>query len=272
MQVVENYLKKRYKTSDSQADQDVLRSFMGFWLQSQMQRKANERNFLTKKAAQLFALVSLIDFPTRWSTFFTDLMQTCQWSVGNADFYLKVLMAIDAEIVDRAIPRSVDEANIVNDYKDAMRIKCVNELVESWHLILKEHSAKNPEITCQCLEVFILLIIRWILFLIYCFMNFLFSTQQVIGQFVSWIEINLIVNERFLEFFSYALHHVDLREIACSCLEEIVNKGMDIRSKLKLVDYLWDNLIRTNAIALEQQIGLLNVWITQWWLYWIFYL
>lgn len=153
MQVVENYLKKRYKSSQSQADQDLLRSFMVFWLRSQMQRKANEKNFLTKKAAQLFALVSLIDFPTRWATFFTDIIHTSQWSVGNADFYLKVLMAIDAEIVDREIPRSLEEANIIKDYKDAMRISCVNELVESWQHILKEHSGKNPEITCQCLEV-----------------------------------------------------------------------------------------------------------------------
>jgi len=233
MQVVENYLKKRYKTSESgAADQELLRSFMGFWLQSQMTRKANEKNFLTKKAAQLFALVSLIDFPARWPTFFTDLMLTSQWSVGNADFYLKVLAAIDAEIVDREIPRTVDEANLIKDYKDAMRLKCVNELVESWQLLLKEHSAKNPEITCQCLEI--------------------------IGQYASWIEISLIVNERFLEFFSFALRHVDLRETACACLEEIVNKGMDIRPKLKLIDYLWENLIRANALALEQQIGLLN--------------
>lgn len=156
MQVVENYLKKRYKQTTSGGggvEQEMLRSFMGYWLQSQTQRKANEKNFLTKKAAQLFALVSLVDFPSRWPTFFSDLAQTSQWSVGNADFYLKVLAAIDAEIVDREIPRSVDEANRVKDYKDAMRIKCVNELVETWHLLLKQHSAKNPEITCQCLEV-----------------------------------------------------------------------------------------------------------------------
>lgn len=76
---------------------------------------------------------------------------------------------------------------------------------------------------------------------------------------MSWIEINLIVNERFLEFFSYALRHVDLRETACACLEEIVNKGMESRPKLKLIEYLWENLIKANAAALEQQINLLNV-------------
>lgn len=234
MQVIENYLKTRYKTVQvTQADQDILKSFMSFWLQSQVTRKANEKNFLTKKAAQLFALVSLVDFPNRWQTFFNDLMATCQWSVGNTDFYLKVLMAIDSEIVDREIPRTPDEANLITFYKDSIRKHCVNELVESWYLLLKENSNKNPEITCQTLEV--------------------------IGLYISWIEINLIVNSRFLEFFSYALGHVDLRETACTCLEEIIDKGMDFAAKLKLIDYLWTNVIHTNALALEQQINLLNV-------------
>jgi exportin-T len=233
MQVIENYLKTRYKlTTASQVDQDVLKSFMSHWLQSQINRKASEKNFLTKKAAQLFALVSLIDFPSRWATFFADLIVTCQWSVGNADFYLKCLMAIDSEIVDREIPRTPEEANVITFYKDSIREHAVNSLVESWYLLLKEHSNKNPEITCQTLEV--------------------------IGAYISWIEINLIVNNRFLEFFSYGLNQVDLRETTCSCLEEILNKGMEIGPKHKLIEYLWDNLLFTSAMSLEQQINLSN--------------
>jgi exportin-T len=233
MQVIENYLKTRYKLSTSQNDQEILRSFMSYWLQSQMSRKANEKNFLTKKAAQLFALVSLIDFPNRWPSFFADLIATCQWSIGNADFYLKLLMAIDCEVVDREIPRTQEEANLISFYKDAIREHSVSNLVESWYQLLKEHSNKNPEITCQCLEV--------------------------IGAYISWIEINLIVNNKFLEFFSFGLNQMDLRETTCSALEDIVNKGMDIGPKLKLIDYLWDNLIHSYAITLEQQINLSNV-------------
>ena len=233
MQVLENYLKTRYKTNEVvQADQDLVKKFMSYWLHSQLNRKANERNFLNKKAAQLFALVSLIDFPNRWQNFFNDLMVTCQWSIGNADFYLKCLMAIHSEIVDREIPHTPQELNLITFYKDSIRKHCVNELVESWFLLLKEHSTKNPEITCQTLEV--------------------------IGAYISWIEINLIVNSRFLEFFSYALSNADLRETACLCLEEIIDKGMDIGAKLKLIDYLWTNVIQQNALMLEHQISLHN--------------
>lgn len=232
MQIIESYLKTRYGKA-SPADQIILKQFMSTWLQMQINRKANEKNFITRKAAQLFALVSLIDFPVKWPTFFNDLMATSQWSIGNADFYLKVLLAIDSEIVDREIPRTPEEANVITFYKDSIRERCMTDLVESWYILLKEHSNKNAEITCQAL--------------------------QVIATYISWIEINLIVNSRFVEFFSYALGQVDLRETACECLEEIVNKGMDFAAKLKLIDYLWTNVIQLHAMALEQQRSLLNV-------------
>lgn len=234
MQVVENYLKTRYKSPQvSEADQNLLKQFMSQLLQQQVTRKANEKNFLTRKAAQLFALVSLIDFPHRWPSFFNDLMVTSQWSVGNADFYLKCLMAIHSEIVDREIPHTPEELNLITFYKDAVRQSCVNELVESWFLLLKEHSNKNAEITCQTLEV--------------------------IGAYISWIEINLIVNDRFVQFFTYALDQVDLRETTCTCLEEIINKGMDVNAKLKLIDFLWLNVIQQHAMNLERQKSFTNV-------------
>ena len=78
--------------------------------------------------------------------------------------------------------------------------------------------------------------------------------MQVIGAYISWIEINLIVTNRFVEFFSYSFGHIDLREATCSCLEEIVNKGMDIEPKLKLIDYLWTNIVQMQANALDQQL------------------
>lgn len=233
MQIIENYLKTRYKTSATEEDQNALKHFMSIWLQMQTTRKANEKNFLTKKSAQLFALVSLIDFPHRWPTFFNDLMATSLWSVGNADFYLKVLLAIDSEIVDRELPRTPEESNLITFYKNAIREHCVSDLVNSWYVLLKENSNKNAEITCQTLEV--------------------------IGIYIDWIDINLIVNDRFVEFFLFALSQVDLRETACTCIEEIINKRMEIRAKLRLIDYFWDNVLVKCAQALEQQINLSNV-------------
>ena len=62
-----------------------------------------------------------------------------------------------------------------------------------------------------------------------------------------------------MEFFSYALGQADLRETTCTCLEEIINKGMDTDAKIKLIDFLWQNVIQIHAIELEQQKSLSNV-------------
>lgn len=69
------------------------------------------------------------------------------------------------------------------------------------------------------------------------------QTLEVIGSYISWIDINLIVNDRFIEYFNYSFTHIDLKEATCSCLEEIFSKGMDSIAKLRLTEYLWQNVI-----------------------------
>lgn len=51
-----------------------------------------------------------------------------------------------------------------------MREQCIPHLVESWFQILHTYQQSHPELTCQCLEV--------------------------VGAFVSWIDLNLIANDR----------------------------------------------------------------------------
>lgn len=54
--------------------------------------------------------------------------------------------------------------------KDSMREQCIPSLVESWFQILQTYQQSHPELTCQCLEV--------------------------VGAYVSWIDLNLIANDR----------------------------------------------------------------------------
>lgn len=51
-----------------------------------------------------------------------------------------------------------------------MREQCIPHLVESWFQILQTYQQSHPELTCQCLEV--------------------------VGAYVSWIDLNLIANDR----------------------------------------------------------------------------
>ena len=62
-----------------------------------------EKNFIRNKAAQLFSLLFVYDFPHRWPLFFNDLLQFMTLGPPAVDACLRILMAIDTEVVDREI-------------------------------------------------------------------------------------------------------------------------------------------------------------------------
>lgn len=135
--------------------------------------------------------------------------------------------------------------------KDSMREQCIPHLVESWFQILQTYQQTHPELTCQCLEV--------------------------VGAYVSWIELSLIANDRsvtqeacqwgrrrraecvcacarcsFVNLLLSQMSVVELREEACDCLFEIVNKGMDPVDKTKLVESLCQVLESAGFFHVEQ--------------------
>ena len=51
----------------------------------------------------MFALACTVDYPQRWPTFFSDLLQTLHLGEVSVDIYLRILKAVDSEVVDREI-------------------------------------------------------------------------------------------------------------------------------------------------------------------------
>lgn len=208
-QVLEHFINERYVTADP-ADQQLLKQTLMTWLHVQTVATQEEKSFVRNKAAQLFSLMFIHDYPHKWPTFFTDLLQMLQVGEAAVDMYLRVLLAIDTEVVDREIIHTQEETLRNNQLKDDMRERCIQDLVNSWFQILKNYEVSNPELACLCLEV--------------------------VGVYVSWIDISLIANERFVGLL---LHHLSidvLRESACDCFHEIIDKGMDPAAKTELVE------------------------------------
>ncbi|XP_076967404.1 exportin-T isoform X1 [Tamandua tetradactyla] len=108
-----------------------------------------------------------------------------------------------------------------------MREQCIPNLVESWYQILQNYQYTNSEVTCQCLEV--------------------------VGAYVSWIDLSLIANDRFINMLLGHMSVEVLREEACDCLFEIVNKGMDPVDKMKLVESLCQVLQSAGFFSIEQE-------------------
>ena len=62
-----------------------------------------EKSFILNKVAQLFTSACLVDYPCRWSLFFDTLVESVSLGPAAVDLYLRILLAIDGEVVDRDI-------------------------------------------------------------------------------------------------------------------------------------------------------------------------
>ena len=72
----------------------------------------------------------------------------------------------------------------------------------------------------------------------------------MIGAYISWIDITLIANDRFVPVLLNFMALPLLRESACDCIHEIINKGMEPLAKVKLIE---------SFSTLLQSAGLLTV-------------
>ncbi|GMS95593.1 hypothetical protein PENTCL1PPCAC_17768 [Pristionchus entomophagus] len=205
LQVVEDYVNTRYAMAD-ESSTIFIKQFL-----SHILRKNGEEDipaFLVNKMAQIFALVFAVDFPSRWPNF----MQEVFLSSGMEDtraiqFYLKTLLAIDSEVVDRDIQRSADVFDRNTKIKDAMRDLCMNDCVRSWHHILKEIT----DIWTQSLVL------------------------DVIGVYVDWIDIELVANEEFVPLLVDRLTHPCTTEAAQRAVCGLMSKKMPPLKKITLV-------------------------------------
>lgn len=224
-QVLEHHIKHRYPVLLC-AQRQLIRDTMMTWLQTQTVRDTPEKPFVRNKAAQIFSLLFISEYPATWPKFFFDVLSVVGSAPGGVDLYLRILVAIDVEVVDREILHTPEEARRNILIKDHMREHCVPDLVESWYQILHTYQCSNAELTCLCLDV--------------------------IGAYVSWIDINLIANDRFVGLLLSHLSVDMLRESACDCLFEMVGKGMDPVDKTKLVELLSQVLQAAGFFNLKQ--------------------
>uniref|UniRef100_A0A8C3JSI1 Exportin-T n=1 Tax=Calidris pygmaea TaxID=425635 RepID=A0A8C3JSI1_9CHAR len=225
-QVLEHQIKFKYSEL-TEVQQQLIRETLITWLQAQMLNPQPEKTFIRNKAAQVFALLFVTEYLTKWPKFFFDILSVVDLNPRGVDMYLRILMAVDAELVDRDVVHTSEEARRNTLLKDTMREQCIPSLVESWYQILQNYQYNNSELTCQCLEV--------------------------VGAYVSWIDLSLIANERFINMLLGHMSVEVLREEACDCLFEIVNKGMDPIDKTKLVESLCQVLQSAGLFSIDQE-------------------
>ncbi|CBY14023.1 unnamed protein product [Oikopleura dioica] len=179
-------------------------------------------NFVSSKIAQVMAVSFTKLYPKHWPDFFDCLIQC------GPDILLSTLIQIDGEVVNRRIHHTKRELDRNTRLKDEMRVKDVGTLVSTWKEILEKvvESKISSAIGCKCLEV--------------------------VGQYIEWIDINLVVNDGFMGKIFELLKRADLAEAVCDCLGEIVQKGMPPKEKCVLVESLYGALEAARLFGLQE--------------------
>lgn len=176
------------------------------------------------------------DFPQEWPGFFSDLAAACLTtpagltaskenpmqledasslpSVDGVRMWLRVLHVIHEEVVSVEVNRSVTDAAHGSLLKDAMRDFAIVDLVETWYsLLVCFHESHRDTVN---------------------------TTLQVMAPYVDWIDIGLIVNDRFLPILFKLATIPDYAAKTIQIFIGLLDKGMDRdpRQKLELMQTL----------------------------------
>ncbi|KAJ1735517.1 pre-tRNA nuclear export protein [Coemansia biformis] len=191
-----------------------------------------EPAFIKNTLAHTITRLGLAMYPAQWPAFIKDMIalagipdtagpvsdESVAGAAGAdinpalADFLIKVLGSLDEEMVNRAVPRGAEETARNSEIKDAMRVADVSRMAHAWYAVLRNLSGSHPDLSQGIL--------------------------RLMGAYVAWIDINLIVNQPFVRMLFELLRAPALRGAACCCLVEIVGKGMRAMDKLYLLRFL----------------------------------
>jgi exportin-T len=162
--------------------------------------------FIKNKFAQTIVILLKLLYPIGWPTFFKELFSTLTQGERAVDIYVRILDAIDHEIVSHLIDRPKEDHIRNTQIKDAMREDCIPDMVNTWYTIIE---ARHPTLSLMCLKV--------------------------MPGYIDWIDITLITNEKFMKLFFSLIGNPEYRNEVCDCLYEISIKGMPASEKLALL-------------------------------------
>ncbi|POS84306.1 hypothetical protein EPUL_005218 [Erysiphe pulchra] len=182
---------------------------------------------IQNKLTQTLTLLFIKTYKHGWETFFDDFLGLTAFQNGGIRnnfkgtmLYLRILGSVHDEIGDVYVSRSSEENRCNSELKDALRSRDVPKIVLSWHEILSYWKNHHDAVVVE-------------------------TCLKVIGKWVSWIDISLIMNQDLLNtLFQFVgqtnqdRKYDNVRDVAISTLTEIVAKKMKPSDKIAMIVYL----------------------------------
>lgn len=178
---------------------------------------------IQNKLTQTLTLLFMFSYNTDWSSFLTDFRalttlpnSSSPDNLSGTTLYLRILQSIHDEIADVMLSRSSSEQKRNTELKDHLRARDVPQVARSWQDILTYWRDTNNGVVELCLKV--------------------------LGRWVSWIDISLVVNQDSLNILLQLVgrnspsHNEDkVRDAAIDCFTEIVGKKMKSSDKIEMI-------------------------------------
>ena len=172
--------------------------------------------FIRSKVAGLLVAVFKADYPERWPSFFPDLLSLLPRSPVVVDVFLRLLLAIDQEVVVHDWRRSEEEVAHNSLIKDHVRgtkdMAVIMDAVYSVLNGLRDKAEHRPLVV---------------------------SALDVVREYIGWIDISLVGNDRYMTLLyscitqaPYAAHFC---EPALRCVAEVFDKKQDREKRLELM-------------------------------------
>jgi exportin-T len=189
---------------------------------------AHLQNKLTQTLTYLFVFL----YKEGWESFIGDFLALAQKdnNLSGVVMYLRILGSIHDEIADLMLSRPDNEAKRNNDLKDLIRERDMQNIAQSWRDLLARYSNQNDAVVE--------------------------STLKIIGKWVSWIDIHLVINEEMLNLVlplvgrTHAAGSEDkVRDAAVDTFTEIVAKKMKASDKIEMISFLNLREIVTQLLA-----------------------
>ncbi|CCF37584.1 exportin-T, partial [Colletotrichum higginsianum] len=129
---------------------------------------------LQNKLSQTLTYLFVFLYNDGWDTFIDEFLAMANSPNNTAGvvLYLRIIGSIHDEIADMLLTRNSSDAKRNTDLKDQLRARDVQKVAQSWKDLLTQYSGQND------------IIVEMIL--------------KVIGKWISWMDISLIVNQDML--------------------------------------------------------------------------
>ncbi|KAH8895169.1 Xpo1-domain-containing protein [Thozetella sp. PMI_491] len=193
--------------------------------------------YIQNKLAQTLTYLFVFLYREGWESFIDDFLaltnlpnSTQMDNLPGVIMYLRIISSVHDEIADPLLIRQGHEAKRSNDLKDLIRERHMRKVATSWHDLLAQYGNQNDVVVEM--------------------------TLKVIGKWVGWIDIFLVINQEMLNLLLPIVGRTTpngsedkVRDAAVDTLTDIVAKKMKHDDKIEMISFLRLHEIISQLIA-----------------------